>query len=76
VSRPASAASAWLADAERLDVAIYAAIAATLSPALDSAMGRLTRAADHSKLSLSAAAALAAFGGLDGRRAAPSCVVP
>ena len=63
---------AWLADAERLDLAVYAAIAATPSPALDRAMGRLTRAADHSKLSLAAAAALAVFGGPDGRRAATS----
>jgi hypothetical protein len=38
---------AWLADAERLDLAVHAAIAATPSPALDRAMGRLTRAADH-----------------------------
>jgi len=30
----------WLADAERLDLAVYAAIAATPSPAPDSAMGR------------------------------------
>jgi membrane-associated phospholipid phosphatase len=60
----------WLADAERLDLAVYAAIAATPSPALDNAMTRLTRAADYSKLSLAAAAALAAFGGPDGRRAA------
>jgi membrane-associated phospholipid phosphatase len=51
-------------------MAVYAAIAATPSPALDSAMGRLTQAADHSKLSLAAAAVLAVFGGPDGRRAA------
>jgi membrane-associated phospholipid phosphatase len=60
----------WLVDAERLDLAVYAAIAATPSPALDRAMGGLTRAADHSKLSLAAAAVLAVFGGADGRRAA------
>lgn len=59
-----------LADAERLDLAVYAAIAATPTPALDRAMGRLSRAADHSKLSLAAAAALAALGGPEGRRAA------
>jgi membrane-associated phospholipid phosphatase len=44
-----------LADVERLDLAVYAAIAATPSPALDSAMGRLTQAADHSKLWFAAA---------------------
>jgi undecaprenyl-diphosphatase len=38
-------------------------------------MGRLTRAADHSKLSLAAAAGLAVFGGPDGRRAATGGLV-
>lgn len=61
---------AWLADVTRLDLAVYEAIAATPSPALDRAMNRLTRAADHSKLSLAAAAALALAGGPAGRRAA------
>jgi membrane-associated phospholipid phosphatase len=62
----------WLADAERLDLAVYAAIAATETPALDRALSRLTRAADHSKLSVAAAAGLALFGGADGKRAARS----
>lgn len=60
----------WLADAERLDVAVYAAIAATETPALDRALSGVTRAADYSKLSLAAAAALSLFGGPSGRRAA------
>ena len=60
----------WLADAERLDLAVYAAIAATETPALDRALSGLSRAADHSKLSLAAAGALALFGGPTGRRAA------
>lgn len=60
----------WLVEAERLDLAVYAAIAATPSPALDRAIGTLTRATDYSKVSLAAAAALAAFGGAEGRRAA------
>jgi undecaprenyl-diphosphatase len=60
----------WLEDAERLDVALYAAIAQTPTPALDRAMARLSRAADRSRLSLAAAAALAATGGPRGRRAA------
>ena len=63
--RPAS-----LVDAERLDRAIYAAIAATDTPSLDRAMTRLTRAADHSKLSLAAAAVLSVTRGRKGRRAA------
>lgn len=59
----------WLRDAERVDLAVYAAIAATPTPALDAAMRRLTRAADYSRLSLGAAAILAAARGRVGRRA-------
>lgn len=59
----------WLLDAERVDHAIYDAIAATETPSLDRAMNRLTRAADHSKLSIAAAALLALTRGSDGRRA-------
>ncbi len=60
----------WLADAERLDLAVYAAIAETPTPALDRGLARLARAADHSKLSLGCAGALALAGGSAGRRAA------
>jgi membrane-associated phospholipid phosphatase len=74
-SAPAAGASRgkardWLADAERLDLAVYAAIANTSTPALDRGLARLTRAADHSKLSLAAAGALGLAGGPAGRRAA------
>ena len=62
----------WLRDAERIDVAVYAAIARTPTPALDTAMARLTHAADYSRLSIAAAAAIAAVGGRRGRRAAAS----
>jgi membrane-associated phospholipid phosphatase len=62
--------AAWLEDASRVDVAIYAAIAATPTPALDRALRRLSRAADHSKLSLVSAVVLALFGRSEGRRAA------
>jgi membrane-associated phospholipid phosphatase len=62
--------SSWLGDAERVDVALYAAIAGTPTPALDRAMARLSDAADYSRLSLAAAAVLAAGGGRRGRRAA------
>jgi membrane-associated phospholipid phosphatase len=61
---------AWLLDFERVDRAVYAAIAATDTPTLDRAMSRLTRAADYSRLSLAAAALLAAGKGTSGRRAA------
>ncbi len=67
-----------LTDTERVDRGVYRAIAATPTPALDTAMRRLSRAADYSKLSMASAAALAIFGGRTGRRAAKSglaCVV-
>ncbi len=60
----------WIEDAERLDLAVYAAIARTPTPALDVAMSRLSRAADYSRLSLISAALLALAGGRTGRRAA------
>jgi undecaprenyl-diphosphatase len=54
----------------RLDVAVYAVIAATPTPALDWIFHRLSRAADQSKLWLGTAAILWALGGARGRRAA------
>lgn len=60
----------WPEELYRLDVAVYAAIAATPTPTADGAFRRLSRAADHSKLWLGCSALLAAFGGKRGRRAA------
>jgi membrane-associated phospholipid phosphatase len=60
----------WRDEAERLDVAIYAAIADTPTPAIDRVMRRLSRAADYSRLSLASAAVMALTGGRRGRRAA------
>ena len=60
----------WLDEAERLDLAVYAAIARRSTPTLDRAMRRLSRAADYSRLSIASAAALAVAGGPTGRRAA------
>jgi undecaprenyl-diphosphatase len=60
----------WLDDAERIDHAIYGAVATTSTPSLDAAMRRLSSAADHSKLSMASAALLAVLGGHRGRRAA------
>lgn len=65
----------WLRDAERIDVALYAAIARTPTPALDRAMTQLSHAADYSRLSLTAAALLAVAGGRRGRRAAADGLV-
>src|SRR5690349_20110439 len=57
-------------EAQALDVAVYAAVAATPTPALDPALQRLSAFADHSKLWLAVAGALAVAGGARGRRAA------
>jgi undecaprenyl-diphosphatase len=65
-----AAPARWLEDVERVDVALYAAIAQTPTPALDRAMARLSHAADYSRLSLASGAILAAGGGRQGRRAA------
>ena len=61
-----------LGDAERIDRALYRAVAQTPTPRLDSAMRRLTRAADYSKLSIASSIALSVVGGEEGRRAAVS----
>ena len=57
-------------EAERLDLAVYAAIAATPTPRLDDALNRLSRAADYSRLSIASAAILGLTGGRRGRQAA------
>jgi len=67
---PSSDPARWLQDAERVDVALYAAIAQTPTPTLDRAMARLSHAADYSRLSLASATVLAVIGGRRGRRAA------
>jgi membrane-associated phospholipid phosphatase len=60
----------WGEELNRLDVAAYAAIASTPTPALDAAFRRISRAANKSRLWLGCSAVLAAFGGKRGRRAA------
>jgi membrane-associated phospholipid phosphatase len=60
----------WREEGVRLDVAVYAAIAATPTPGIDGALRRLSRAADGSRLWIACSALLAAFGGDRGRRAA------
>jgi membrane-associated phospholipid phosphatase len=60
----------WGEELDRLDVAIYAAIAATPTPAMDVALRRLSRAANYSRLWLGCSGYLAAFAGGRGRRAA------
>ena len=72
---PEAIREGWLADLERVDLAVYAAIARTPTPRLDRAMGTLSRAADHSKISIGLAATMALLGGRRGRRAARSGLV-
>jgi membrane-associated phospholipid phosphatase len=52
------------------DVAAYRAIAGTSMPMIDEPLRRLSSAANYSRLSMAAAAALAVAGGARGRRAA------
>lgn len=61
---------AWLVDAERVDHAVYAAIAATPTPSLDRGMSVLSRSADGSRLWFAAAALIAVAHGGRGREAA------
>jgi len=60
----------WLEEVERLDAAVYGAIAGTPTPRLDSALRRLSHAANYSRLSIASGALLATAGGPRGRRAA------
>jgi undecaprenyl-diphosphatase len=66
-----------IAEANRIDLAVYGAVASTPTPHLDEAMRRLSNAANYSRLSILSAGLLAAFGGSRGRQAAAwglSCV--
>lgn len=62
----------WLLEAERIDVAAYAAVARAPTPRLDRGMARLSDAANYSRVSMGVAGALAVFGGPKGRSAAVS----
>jgi membrane-associated phospholipid phosphatase len=67
-SRPSS--EGWREDLRKLDLAVYAAIAATPTPRLDRLFRRISRSADRSALWLGCAVVLAATGGSRGRGAA------
>lgn len=67
ISRPVST---LIAEADRIDAALYAAVAATPTPHLDRGMQRLSGLADYSRLSIASGVLLALFGGYRGRRAA------
>ena len=66
---PSSSYRAWLADTEKVDLAVYSAIAATPTPALDRVMKSVSTAANYSRLWFAVAAVLAVTG-RPGRRAA------
>ena len=68
--RHANERRGWTREIEALDVAVYAAIAATPTPTLDRVFTAVSRAADHSKLWIATAAGLALAGGRQGRSAA------
>ena len=59
-----------LAEVERLDLALYRAVADTRTPALDMALARLSQAANYSRISIGLALVLALAGGRNGTRAA------
>lgn len=65
--------SGWLSrsaeEAQRLDLAIYSAIAATSTPTVDEALSRLSRAANYSRIWIASAAILAITRGRRGRDA-------
>lgn len=61
---------AWLGEAERVDLAVYAAVAATPTPTLDVAMRRVSSAADRSLGWIAVAGVLSVAKGSTGRRAA------
>ncbi|MFI1755252.1 phosphatase PAP2 family protein [Streptomyces sp. NPDC020571] len=68
-SVPGRGLAAVLRELRAVDGALYAAVAATSTPTLDRSLRRLSHAADHSKISLGIAAALA-LSGTRARRAA------
>jgi undecaprenyl-diphosphatase len=69
-ARARNAAVTALGEMGRLDVAVYRAVAETPTPTLDRPLRRLSDAADRSRLWIGIAAAMAAAGGREGRRAA------
>lgn len=67
---PDDADPAWLADAKRVDAAVYAAVSGISTPALDSTIRTVSNAANYSRGWFAIAGVLALVGGRPGRRAA------
>jgi membrane-associated phospholipid phosphatase len=70
MNAPEPPSEAWREDLRRMDLAVYAAVAATPTPKLDALFRRVSAAADHSGLWISSAVLMATAGGRAGRRAA------
>ncbi len=70
-----AAVRSLIGELERIDHAVYEAVARTPTPRLDGAMRRLAAASDYSRLSLGASCVLALAFGPQGRRAAGSGLV-
>jgi undecaprenyl-diphosphatase len=64
------ARSRLIRELDQVDRTVYAAIAGTRTPTLDTGLRRLSNAANHSRLWFAIAAGLALAGGRSGRRAA------
>jgi len=64
-----------LRELKRMDDAVYRAVERTRTPVMDAPLRHVSGLANHSKLWLAIAAALFAFGGRSGRRAAVSGAV-
>ncbi|MCX6386606.1 MAG: phosphatase PAP2 family protein [Solirubrobacterales bacterium] len=73
-----AATGAWThavrSELERIDNAVYVAVARTLTPTLDLALGDLSDSANHSRIWLAIAAGMSLSGGPRGRRAAAAGV--
>jgi membrane-associated phospholipid phosphatase len=71
---PAAEAGNWFRraarEAARLDSAVYSAVGDTPTPSLDRVLGRLSQAANYSRLSIASAVVLSLAGGRRGRVAA------
>ena len=59
-----------LGELNRLDQAVYVAVATSPTPSIDEGLRRLSDAANYSRISGTVAAGLAVFGGRRGRKAA------
>ena len=72
---PRGSNSGWLAEAKRVDEALYRAVAQAPTPSLDRGLSALSNAANYSRLWIGSAAVLGLLGGQRGRRGAAQGLV-